>query len=695
MCLNNSSLSLIAKLYSNYSINRSVVQSVISDISEIFSEPLEILQQKVLHLLNDDDKLEIGNLFESLKDPFKNLKSEHLRIKHFESCDQFIPVQSVKIGERKDCKKNQGTTVLDLVNCYVQYIPLKKTIHAFLEIPSVYDEIINYINFLNSNNQILTNIIQAKLWSDIKVKFNGKFVIPLLLYFDDFEVENPLGSHAGVHKIGAVYFTVATLPPESASQLENIFLASLHYSEDRKYFGNLAIFKRLIDDLVSLYEEGISIIVKGNVTEQIHFCPLLVLGDNLGVHSLLGYSESFVASYFCRFCRCDKITSQNQVKENKSLLRNLENYNTDLTNFSNGIREPCIWNVLPNFHVTQNLSCDIMHDLYEGVCRYDLGHILYELIYVQKYFSLDTLNNRIIFFNFLSGNSPPPINKSHIMKRHIVMSASEMKNLTKYLGLIIGDLVKENNIHWKIYLLLCDILDIIDSKSVLTEYKYQLESLIQEHHELYINCFGPLKSKHHFLLHYPGLLENLGPLTNVSSIRYEARHKQFKTIANTINSRRNIPYSLAVKNQLAFCHRILAKNGVLRKIESGKEDNTFKMTAQYQYFIVTYPKEVTENYFATKWVKIEGNTYSTNNLLLLDYYNFLPTFGKISSIILSEDDVYFLLEKKNTISFNEHLHAFEITSISYNVSSENFKSLCDTTPYVSHVLSCNKSYVVI
>lgn len=33
---------------------------------------------------------------------------------------------------------------------------------------------------------------------------NG-IVLPYLLYFDDFEVGNPLGSHKGSYKVGAVY----------------------------------------------------------------------------------------------------------------------------------------------------------------------------------------------------------------------------------------------------------------------------------------------------------------------------------------------------------------------------------------------------------------------------------------------------------------------------------------------------------
>jgi len=38
--------------------------------------------------------------------------------------------------------------------------------------------------------------------------FNGKTVLPLFMYFDDFESGNVLGSHSGIHKVGAVYVSI-------------------------------------------------------------------------------------------------------------------------------------------------------------------------------------------------------------------------------------------------------------------------------------------------------------------------------------------------------------------------------------------------------------------------------------------------------------------------------------------------------
>ena len=78
---------------------------------------------------------------------------------------------------------------------------------------------------LQINTGDLTHFLQGSLWLLKYVPKNvGKLVIPLYLYFDEFEVGNALGSHAGEQKLGGVYVSIACLPPHLASKLSNIFV---------------------------------------------------------------------------------------------------------------------------------------------------------------------------------------------------------------------------------------------------------------------------------------------------------------------------------------------------------------------------------------------------------------------------------------------------------------------------------------
>lgn len=64
-----------------------------------------------------------------------------------------------------------------------------------------------------------------------------------------------------------------------------------------------------------------------------------------------------------------------EITENAEFLRNEKNYEEDLQILdvsANGIKENSIFNEIANFHIMKNYSVDIIHDLLEGVCCYDL-----------------------------------------------------------------------------------------------------------------------------------------------------------------------------------------------------------------------------------------------------------------------------------------------------------------------------------
>ncbi|XP_022179736.1 uncharacterized protein LOC111040227, partial [Myzus persicae] len=270
-----------------------------------------------------------------------------------------------------------------------------------------------------------------------------------------FETNNPLGSHRGVQKLGAVYISMPSFPPELISKLESIFLVLLFNSIDKKQVGNTEIFKNLISEIKDLEENGIEVFINDE-SIKVYFCLALIVGDNLGLHGMMGFSESFVANYPCRFCLCSKTVCHKQLFQIDNELRNTENYEIDVNteNMSEtGIVERSIWNTIPSFHVVNNYSVDLMHDILEGVCGYDIFSILRHFIFVMKYFTLETLNHRIKFFNYGSTDirNRPPLLLENTLKSNsntIKMSASEMWNFVRYLGLLIGDLVDVESEYW-------------------------------------------------------------------------------------------------------------------------------------------------------------------------------------------------------------------------------------------------------
>lgn len=61
--------------------------------------------------------------------------------------------------------------------------------------------------------------------------------------------------------------------------------------------------------------------------------------------------------------------------------------------------------------MTDNLSVDIMHDLFEGVCVFDMIEIIKYFTTVVNFFTLNDLNFRLLSYDFgpIEGNNRPPI----------------------------------------------------------------------------------------------------------------------------------------------------------------------------------------------------------------------------------------------------------------------------------------------
>ena len=125
------------------------------------------------------------------------------------------------------------------------------------------NKILKYMLELSRSEKIVSNIVQADLWKNkYASKFKNTIVLPIYMFFDDLEVGNALGSHAGVNKFSAIYTSIACLPPHIDSRLNSIILTCLLYTEDKKACGNEKVFKKLIQELNYLQTKGITVTVK-------------------------------------------------------------------------------------------------------------------------------------------------------------------------------------------------------------------------------------------------------------------------------------------------------------------------------------------------------------------------------------------------------------------------------------------------
>ena len=494
---------------------------------------------------------------------------------------------------------------------------------------------------------------------------NENYALQIQLFYDDFETANPLGSKKGVHKLLGIYFTLRNFRPKLNSSLDNIHLCALFHAQDIKTCGFDTILQPIISDLKVLETDGIKVPMFKN---PVHGSIAQVTGDNLGIHGLFGFVESFSARNCCRFCIIEKCDFQTLFHEDEEsmILRtkemHAEHCHTMQTNPQQphvyGVKRSCLLNSLKYFNTIDNFSVDIMHDILEGVAQFEVKLVLE---YVQKNFlTAKELAGRIQSFNYgyTERRNRPPAVKLFDGGNDLGLNAIQSWCLLCNMPLIFGDLVQRNDEYWHLLILLLQIVNIAFAPVLTDGVTIFLKHIIVEHHQLFKLLFPArnLLPKHHFMTHYPRCIRNIGPLLHTWCMCYEAKHNFFKT---QLKSFKNITKTLAKKHQkymalywesFSEC-RLTIGPGKMMQLGELKEgpDIAAKLNTA-----------ISTNVLSVRWVKHHGTEYRPGLIVCVEVVDEMPVFCKISTIIVKDEQVILTGSGVETMCFDEHYHAFKI-----------------------------------
>lgn len=364
----------------------------------------------------------------------------------------------------------------------------------------------------------------------------------------------------------------------------------------------------------------------------------------------------------------------------------MENYEADLQDLQNGIVSRCVFNDILNFHIARNPSADIMHDVWEGMAVYVLEGVLTHLIMVQNEITLEEVNNAIRNFSYGSleaKNVPHSLEIQSYTENSVIglksnikckQSAAEMACLSRYLSLMIGDKIKNKNKYWLLYLKFRKIVALLSAPTFVIAEIYELKDLIKTFLDDFIALLRLLPPKGHIFTHFVELLLLLRPLILIWGMPFERKNREIKAIATGISSHKDLPYTIAVSNQLYMCY-------VREKVKS--LGNKIKLGA-----IINDNADID---FKRKYTTAKGSLHSKE-------YSFLKKYGRkyeVGSIIvfkIAENPVFAriknIYEAKHHIYFHVHLyHAWEVEELNLNSSNfclVNIQDLPDTDQCVIH-----------
>lgn len=580
----------------------------------------------------------------------------------------YVAPKDTAIGTRWELKKTtkNGKTlkIPRLIQTPFQYVSILETITTLFQCNEFRD-----LYFHHNNGRHICKPGNFKYFCCGDVFKKSEFFqrhpqsLQLQIASDDFEICNPLSSKANRHKICAIYFSIQNLPQRFKSKVNNIYLISLCNSDDVKMkhtdFNNL--WQSIVNEVKYLEKIGIdideNINLKGTIT-QLAF-------DNLGANTALGFVGSFNASYYCRHCESSLKECQKMSRENILKRRTKESYNEQIDivhrsekvkyDETKGVKYYCKLSNLEYFHIIDNPTADIMHDICEGTIPFMLKR-LFKACSNAKVFTLDQLNSMVQFFDygFLDKkNIPSEIN---LDKRSLGQNATQSLCLFRNIPFILNRYRENPKIKeiWHCVESLLRIVEIVYSYEITEKDLDVLDEMIFLHLEGLINLGYLLIPKHHFMLHYAQIIRSLGPLIHMNMSRYESKHKVFKDFAENTHNFKNINRSLAVKHQTLLCTKGCTYINDIQKGMKVSLDDYF-MSQNERILHDTFGDLCNVN--QTKWLRINNYEYRKDLVIVLESF-----FYQIKTILIDENrNCYYLFCKKFTVvSIDSFSNSFRV-----------------------------------
>ncbi|KAJ8032742.1 hypothetical protein HOLleu_22774 [Holothuria leucospilota] len=526
----------------------------------------------------------------------------------------------------------------------MQYVSVLKTLQALLKRDDVFAEVIQGHNMQNGT---MGDYCDSLNYQNSKL-FSG--------------VDPTLQIHLG------------NIPPKYRSKLHFIQLVGLCPTEFTTEFGMTHVLAPLIDDIKVLEATGVDIEKAGNV-HNFKGSVSMIVGDNLAAHTIGGYQESFHCQRICRFCMIVQDDLKSHFRDTHLVPRTKESYDAQVEIVERmpemagvyGLKRNSVCNQLKYFHVINGQPPDIAHDLFEGVVPDVMERVILHCV-SEGYFSLQYLNDQVENFPFegFDKTNKPSKMATQISKFKVKQKAVQMWCFLRLLPLLVGDKVPIDDDLWDLVLLLADIVEICTASQVNAALCEFLGDLIESFLKLYFSHFPDvsMKPKFHYLIHYPKLMLQYGPLIHCWTLRYEGKHMYFKELSYRTKNRQNMCKTLATRHEY---YNAWMRSKITYLVHDNIEHTCGSLTPVRTLFNqiqqLLYPLlGRAESVYTVKKVRYDGTWYSQGCTVAVGFtQEKFVEFALVEICCIIAGEVFIVCQKAVTEGYRRHFNAFELT----------------------------------
>ena len=194
-------------------IQKVAVNNIVEGTSILIQQVKENLKEKVIGCLKENsDELTpeaVKLIFDTFEDPFQNLKTSHLQSSFMAKNMNFVPPTQYVLGTKISYKNKGSKRLICEQDDTMVYIPILDSLQQFLSNPKIFDLVTS--NQKVYKEGIFYDISDGQCFKNNPIFQEHEDALQIILYHDEVEVYNPLGSHVGKHNIDLYYYTLANI----------------------------------------------------------------------------------------------------------------------------------------------------------------------------------------------------------------------------------------------------------------------------------------------------------------------------------------------------------------------------------------------------------------------------------------------------------------------------------------------------
>lgn len=220
--------------------------------------------------------------------------------------------------------------------------------------------------------------------------------------------------------------------------------------------------------------------------------------------------------------------------------------------------------------------------------------------------------------------------------------------------------------------------------------------LISEHLSTFVALFGPtvrLRPKHHFLVHFPTILLQSGPLVGMSCLRYELKNSFFKRCSHIVCNFKDICFTLAYRHQQYALQSRISNVNVRNFVIVARHHVVPVCSLPYsetlcQFFGIDSTDDIAVTY---KIARASVDCRAGQHFVVDEFEGDL-VFGRAESFVSIQGDSiwHIVFSSLQTIAFDDHYHGFNVMICeppTYRVMK--LEELLDYHPVVCHNIRKN------